>query len=194
MENNFLELCANDLADANSWEYFLNVKKQENPEIPEHEIIGISEEEYEDLKARTRNITFYIFKMKHKKLIVRIWTGAYIKFAFQYDLAEPHAEYGWVDLVDRTGRALRVQCDDNMEGRRQLFVRTNDVLEILPSKERKLIYYKTMVCGECKKCNVETNDFPKECPKFDFFNAILNKQMMEEQFFEEYFKLPEDKK
>ena len=194
MFETFLELYNKGCVDHNSWEYFLKEKSAEFPEMSEHEIIGISKEEFEDLKGRTRNIPFYSFKMKHRKTIIWIWTGAYIKFAFQYDLAEPHIEYGWVDIVDRTGKYLRVQCDDELDGQRQLIVRSIDVLEVLPTKERKLIFYKTMVCGDCEKCKRQTNDFPGDCPKYHFFNAILNKQMKDEEFFNEYFKLPEDKK
>lgn len=190
----FMDLYFKGKMKETDWEFFLREKKNENPEMYDNEIIGLTKEEFEDLKDGTRNIPFYAFKSKHRKTIIKIWTGAYIKFAYQYDLLEPHIEYGWVDIVDQTGNFLRVQCDDTYEGRRSLILRLVDVLEVLPSKERKLIFYKSMVCGTCEKCNRVTNDFPKDCPKFYFFNAILNKQIKDEEFFNEYFKLPENKK
>lgn len=189
MFETFMDLYIKGNVAPESWTYFVENTKHDNPEMQEYDIVGISKEEYEDLKANTRNIQFYAFKRKYRKTIDRIWTGAYIKFAFQYDLTEPHVEYGWVDIVDQTGKYLRVQCDDTFEGQRQLTLRSADVLEILPTKERKLIFYKTMVCGDCKICNRVTNDFPGECPQYNFFNAILNKQIKDDEFFQEYFKL-----
>lgn len=176
-----------------NWEEYVNSQKKENPDLQEHEILGVLPEEYVDLKDKTRDFNFYAFKRKNKKTLVGLWAGAYVKFAFQYDLQEPHSEYGWVDAVDRNKQFVRIQCDDTYQGGRALTVRFVDVLEVMPCKERYLIYYKTMICGICNKCGRDTNDFPGDCPKFNFFNAVLNKQKKDNEFFTEYIKL-EDKK
>lgn len=194
MFENFMELYLQGKKQADEWESFLNEEKRMMPETPDHDIIGLTKDEFIDLKEKTRNIQFFAFKLKYRKDVIHVWNGSYIKFAFQYDLSEPHFEYGWVDAIDRTGTLIRVQCDDALDGQRALTVRLVDVLEVFPAKERKLIFYKTMTCASCEKCPRQTNDFPSDCPKYDFFNAILNKQRKDEEFFNEYFKLIGEKK
>ena len=152
-------------------------------------MLGLLPEEYKDYSDGIRNLEFYIFKRKIKKTINKIWPGCYVQFAFQYDLGQPHIERGWVDVIDTKLGLVRIQCDDNMQGNRALTVRVVDIVEILPLKERYLVYYKTMVCGDCNKCNHENNDFPKECPNFNFFNALMNKQRSDRQFLEIYHRI-----
>lgn len=152
----------------------------------EHERFGLLRGEFSDYRAGTRSMSFYAFKRKYNRSIFKLWPGCYVKFAFQYDLGEPHFEFGWVDVVDTRAGLARIQCDDNYQGNRALTVKIVDIMEILPYKERPLVYYKTMVCGDCSKCRKEENSFPTDCPQFNFFNAILNKQIGDGKFMELY--------
>lgn len=163
-------------------------RDDKNQDASMHEKYGLLREEYADYKSGTRNMAFYVFKRKMPRSIYRLWPGCYVKFAFQYDLAEPHYEYGWVDVVDGRVGMVRIQCDDTYQGNRALTVRIIDVMEILPYKERPLVYYKSMICGDCALCKREENSFPENCPQFCFFNAILNKQIADNQFLSLYNK------
>ena len=194
-ESTFLELYANNQVKKEDLEEFVKACTDKYPDKPIWERVGLSEDEYYDLTHKLRDLDFYVFKRKYKRDIQKLWVGCYVKFIYQMepDTSKPHFEWGWVDVLDVKHELARLQCDDTFQGNRAVTVRTADIVEVLPLKERPLVFYKTMICGECKKCDEESDGFPRNCPKFNFFNAIKNKQKHDIEFIVEYYKLINDK-
>lgn len=181
----FLELCEKENANPEYWKEWLETNHKDN--ISPYELIGIAKEEYEDLCNGVHSIDFYLFKSKFPRHIKNVWGGCYVKYVFEIDKHEPHIEFGWVDVVNNDIGFCKVQCDDSFMGTRALTLRILDVVEILPYKERPLVYYKSMVCNECNSCDRMANELPPEsCKLFNFFNAIVNKQQADTQFINLY--------
>lgn len=194
-EPTFLELYASNQVKKEDLEEFVKAFTDKHPDKPVWEGAGLLEAEYYDLTHGLRDLNFYVFKRKHKRDIQKLWAGCYVKFLYQMepDTSKPHFEWGWIDVIDEKYGLARLQCDDSFQGNRAVTVRTMDIMEVLPLKERPLIYYKVMLCGECKKCSIEDNAFPSDCPKFNFFNAILNKQNRDREFILKYYELTSNK-
>ena len=181
----FLELCEKENINSNHWKEWLETNKKD--EVAPYDLLGILKEEYEDLCNGIHSFDFYLFKRKYPRHVKNVWGGCYVKYAFEIDAQEPHFEFGWVDVVNNEQGFCKVQCDDSFFGTRALTLRIIDIMEILPYKERPLVYYKTMVCNECNDCDRMANEFPPEsCKLYDFFNAILNKQKADNQFIKLY--------
>lgn len=143
------------------------------------ELLGLLPYEFADLSAGMRTMRFYVFKRKTPKSVFNVFPGAYVKFAFETDSSDPHFEQGWVDIVSPDKCLCRIQVDDGGEynGLRAVSLRITDVVEILPSKERPLVYYKSMICGKCNDCDRLANaEVPASCPHRDKFSIILKKQ------------------
>ena len=183
---NFIEFCnSNPDYDTKKWESW--IEDYPEKEVPDHEKLGLLKEEYEELKNKLRSMDFYIFKRKFNRSIYNLWGGCYIKFAFEIDLHEPHIEFGWVDVVSNEQGFCKIQCDDNYFGCRALTIRIIDVLEILPYKERPLIYFKTMNCGQCNLCDRASNELPPiNCPHYSLFSSIVNKQQLDNEYIKAY--------
>lgn len=175
MTMTYLEMCQSGKADPENWRKWL--KDFPDDGRPAHERLGLLPEEHDDLDRGMRSFFFYVFKRKNARSIDRIWAGCYVRYLYEYDLHDPHFEYGWVDVVNNERGFCRIQCDDSYGGNRAVTVRTIDVMDVLPLKERPLVYYKTMLCGHCNGCDRSSNDAPPaECPRFGFFSAVLSKQ------------------
>ena len=183
----FIELCKENKVDIKNWKEWLEQNSINNPNIPPYELLGINNIEYEDLLNGVHSMEFFLLKRELQKPVKNLWAGCYVKFAFEIDAFEPHFEFGWVDVVNNEKGFCKVQCDDNFFGARAITLRIMDVLEILPFKERPLLYYKTMICNDCNDCDRSSNELPPEnCKYFEFFNAILNKQLADLQFLRLY--------
>lgn len=184
----YLEMCRDGSAEPNDWKRWLDETRKEGDK--ENELLGLLPEEYEDLKNGVRGMGFYVFKRKHRRSICNLWVGCYVGYLFEYEGSDPHFERGWIDAVSNTQGFCKIQCDDCYNGGRAVTVRTIDVMEILPHKERPLIYYKTMLCGQCNKCDHSSNDEPRmDCPHFELFNAIVGKQRGDTEFLKLYDKV-----
>lgn len=185
----FMKLCQQTDTDSSLWEKWLN-SNSDKEKYKEYELLGLLPEEYEDLKNKIHTFKFYIEKRKFNRSIHNLWTGCYVKYLYDKDMTEPVSLTGWVDAISNDKRFCKIQCDDCFDGCRALNIRTMDVLEILPFKERYLIYYKTMICGNCNDCDRVSNDMPPlNCKHYEFFNAIVNKQKADKQFLELYQKV-----
>lgn len=183
--NHYIEMCMKGDAEPKDWKAWLEQNRKEGDK--DNELLGLLPEEYEDLSKGIRSFGFYVFKRGFSRSIHNLWGGCYVKYLFEYDGHEPHFEYGWVDAVSNQQGFCKIQCDDDFNGGRAITVRIIDVMEILPHKERPLIYYKTMMCGQCSKCDHSSNEEPKiDCPHYEFMSAILNKQKGDEQFIKLY--------
>ena len=181
----YIEMCMKKEAEPKDWKAWLEQNKKE--EDKDNELLGLLPEEYEDLSKEVRSFQFYVFKRSFTRSIFNLWGGCYVKYLFEYNGCEPHVECGWVDAVSNTQGFCKIQCDDDFQGGRAVTVRIIDVMEVLPHKERPLIYYKTMLCGQCNKCDHSSNEEPKiDCPHYEFMNAILNKQKGDDKFIELY--------
>ena len=181
----YIEMCMKGEAEPKGWKEWLEQNRKEGDK--DNELLGLLPEEYEDLSKHVRSFQFYVFKRGFTRSIFNLWGGCYVKYLFEYNGCEPHAECGWVDAVSNTQGFCKIQCDDDFNGGRAVTVRIIDVMEVLPHKERPLIYYKTMLCGQCNKCDHSSNEEPKiDCPHYEFMNAILNKQKGDEKFIELY--------
>lgn len=181
----YVEMCKSGNAQPENWKKWLEENK--DTETPKNELLGLLPEEYDDLDKGIRSFEFYAFKKKHTRSIFNLWTGCYVGYLFEYDGNEPHFEAGWVDLVSTSQGLCKIQCDDTYNGNRAVTVRIIDVMEILPHKERPLVYYKTMMCGQCNKCDHSSNEEPKiDCPHYDFMSAILHKQKGDLEFLKLY--------
>lgn len=181
----FLQLCMNTDTLPKHWKSWLN----DNPDkvtLP-NELLGLLKQEYDDLINERRSFDFFIFKRKQQQQINQLWAGCYIKFAYESDLHNAHYEYGWVDVVSNEQGFCKVQCDDSYQGNRAVTIRIMDIIEILPFKERPLLYYKTMLCGDCDECDRTQSTLPPEtCKLYEFYNAIINKQFADNDFIKLY--------
>ena len=183
---NFIQFCEkNKDYKPENWNEWLEA----NPDkiTPKNELLGLLKEEYDDLEKKIRSMNFYIFKRKFRRSIFHLWGGCYVKFLMEIDLDNPHVEYGWVDIVSNEQGFCKIQCDDSYNGGRAVTIRIIDVIEILPFKERPLVYFKTMICGDCNDCDRLSNkEPPYTCKHFSFFNIILNKQKVDQNFIKTY--------
>lgn len=190
----FIEICQNDKSIQP--EYWSDWLKEVNSVLnkPNYQLLGLQEEQYQDLINKKRTMTFFIFKKQQKRLIDKLWTGCYVKFVYENDCARnPHFQRGWIDVIDNKTKLCKIQCDDSFNGMRALILNISDIIQILPYKERPLIYYKTMICGDCNDCDRASNEINQEsCPHFYFFNAIISKQQMDNTFISSYEKIKEE--
>lgn len=176
----YAEMCGSGSADPEKWKAWLEDTGQTGSPA---EALGLLPEEYADLSGGLRSMGFYVFKKKYARSIFRLWAGCYVKYLFEHDLHEPHFEYGWVDVVNNDQGFCKIQCDDSFNGNRAVTVRIIDVMEVLPLKERPLVYYKTMICGQCNKCDrIAAEPPPMGCPHSRFLNALLSKSSGDSEF------------
>lgn len=183
MEKDFLTLCVEGVENPQNWERWLS-DRGPSDENRKAELLGLSQEEFDDLNQKMRSMNFYVFKRKNPRSSFRVFPGAYVRFAFEHELQNPHFEMGWVDLVEPHRGFCRIQVDDegDFNGSRAITLRIADVMEILPMKERPLVYYKSMVCGKCNDCDRMRNaDVPTTCPHFDFMRLVLKKQKADKE-------------
>lgn len=181
----YLEMCKEGSVEPKDWKRWLDETKKDGDR--ENELLGLLPEEYEDLKNGVRTMAFYVFKRRHLRSIHNIWGGCYVRYLFEYEGSEPHFETGWVDAVSNSQGFCKIQCDDEFSGGRAVTVRTIDVMEILPHKERPMVYYKTMVCGQCDKCDHMANEEPRgDCPNYQLMNALWHKQKGDAEFIKLY--------
>lgn len=188
MTMTYIDMCRNGSADQKDWKKWLDENKKDGDR--DNELLGLLQEECDDLMNGIRSMGFYVFKSRFVRSIRNIWTGCYVRYLFEYDGHEPHFEIGWVDAVNNQKGFCKIQCDDCYNGNRAVTIRTIDVMEILPHKERPLVYYKTMMCGDCYRCDHSSNEVPaQDCPNHEFMNAILGKQKGDSEFIRLYDKV-----
>ena len=184
--DDFRSMCLSGRAEPEHWEKWL--KDFPEDARPAYERLGLVKEEYEDLSAGRRTFDFYVMKRRHGRSIYSLWTGCYVKYLFEPDPHNPRYEYGWVDAVNASTGYCRIQCDDMYHGMRVVLVRIIDVMEILPMKERPLVYYKTMICGDCHGCDrASDREPPAECPFGAFLSACKSKAEGDAEFLRMYF-------
>ncbi len=176
----FLELCLQGKASSENWEKYVNENITQH--ISPYELLGVSEQDFAKLIQRQHTFEYYVIRCQICKKVKCVWPGAYIAFLVEHD-SRPHLEFGWVDVIDTKGKLCKVQCDDNFHGMRAFVISIDDISAILPCKERPLVYYKTMLCNECNKCDRSSNEsVPDFCAHKAFFDAILDKQLADAQF------------
>ena len=183
--DNFMAMCLAGQAEPEHWEKWL----KDFPEDmrPSDERLGLVRQEYEDLQAGRRSMGFFVMKRRYARRIFNIWSGCYVKYLFETEQHEPRVEFGWVDAVNPGNGYCRIQCDVSFNGMRTVTIRCMDIVEILPMKERPLVYYKTMVCGDCQKCDRTSGELPPlECPSYAFLSACLDKSESDRAFMRLY--------
>lgn len=182
----FFQFCeANPDFNVELWKQWLNYQKDSNES--DHVKMGMMQIQYKDLVDGKHSIYFYVEKYKYIRSVFNVWTGCYVKYLFEHNNKEISMERGWVDQVNPNTGFCRIQCDDGYMGGRAVIIRTVDIMEILPCKERFLIYYKTMLCGTCNQCDRASNEeVPISCRLFNFFNSIKNKQVGDQQYIQYY--------
>lgn len=180
----FVDMVACGKADAEAWREFCASLPSVEPEVA----LGLTKGEYEDLENGTRSMQFQAMKYRDGRMLgERLWAGCYVKYAFESDCANPHYEYGWVDVVSNQQGVAKIQCDDSFGGGRAVTVRICDVMEVLPMKERPLLYYKTMLCGECNACDRMSDELPPEgCRIAGFIGAVKDKKECDSVFHKIY--------
>ena len=141
------------------------------------EYLGVSESDLEDLNNNHsfRFVAFRTFYRKH--LLERVFSGAYVQFVSECEYQQPRLEYGWVDFFNRENKTVDVHCDDNYQGNRALTINLRDIVQLLPTKERPNIFFKAMLCQECKDCSKDSGEFIEDCPFFGLFTAIKENRL-----------------
>ena len=186
MQETFLELCLQGKAIPEDWESYVN--KNVSQETKPHELLGIGESDFAKLMQKQHTFEFFVMRRKIGCKLKRVWPGTYVSFIVEHD-NKPHIEFGWVDVIDVAGRLCKVQCDDSFHGMRAFVITIDDIVAILPFKERPLVFYKTVLCEDCNRCDRSANEaVPSNCPHERFFNAILDKQVADAQFLVIYTK------
>jgi len=188
-EETFLSRCVGGELVAEEWRGWLEKAKRLEPDAADAALLGLDEAEFQDLGAGIRTMDFYALKRRDYPDggMRRIWGGCYARYLFESDPHNPEYQAGWVDLVDNEHGFARIQCDDEFDGARAVTVRVGDIVEILPNKERPLVYYKTMACGECNKCDHSSNaPVPEGCHLKVFFDAVLAHQGIDRDFQQYY--------
>ena len=185
MEKTFVSMCQDGEAEPADWRKWLDMR--EDKSVPEKDSLGLLDQEYDDLTKNLRSMEFYVTKKKSVRFITKLWPGCYVRYLFEVNPGQPNWEFGWVDAVDAKQVFCKIQCDDNFNGMRAVTVRIIDVMQVLPYKERPLVYYKTMMCGNCNQCDRSANEKPPQsCPYSNFFNALLAKQIGDQKFISLY--------
>lgn len=191
MNKTYIEMCLNGEAEPCNWEKWLDYMKIDP--LRRWDCLGITMQEYDDLSNKKRSFDFYVFKSKHQRVLKRLWAGCYVKYVFEIDCHDPHFEFGWVDMVSLDNEYCKIQCDDSFNGGRAVIIRVTDVMEVFPLKERFLVYYKTMICGDCNGCDRMSNELPPdECPYYNFFNACVAKAKGDAQLLSLMFSRPNE--
>lgn len=187
MSNTYLGMCLSGEAEPCNWKKWLDDMKID--QLLRWSALGISRGAYDDLVAGERSFDFHVFKARHGRMLKRLWPGCYVKYAFESDCANARFEFGWVDMVGVDGEYCKIQCDDSFNGSRAVVIRVEDVMEVFPLKERPLVYYKTMICGDCNGCDRMANELPPdECMHYDFFSACVAKAKGDSQLLSLMFK------
>lgn len=146
------------------------------------EYIGVTEYDIHDLLEVRHSFEFIFLRCIHRKhSLDRVFPGIYVQFIAEYDDMRPHFEYGWIDSFDEKKQSARLQCDDTCSGNRSLEINIRDILQILPTKERPNIFFKAMLCKECKDCSHESGEFIEECPFFSLFSSIKRNRIQSRQ-------------
>lgn len=181
----YIEMCLSGMASPGNWEKWLADTKDDTR--PDAEKLGLAKEEHDDLVGKMRSMDFYVKKRGIPRALTHLWTGCYVRFLYEYDLKNPHLECGWVDIVNDERGFCKIQCDDGFDGGRAVVVRVGDVMEVLPLKERPLLYYKTMLCGECNGCDrMSSAEPPQDCRIYGLLNAINSKRSGDAKFISLY--------
>lgn len=137
------------------------------------EFFGVTEKELHSVRNGEHSFRFVAFRyLKRKHLLKRVFPGAYVQFAVEYDLGQPHLEYGWVDRFDFQNNQVAIQCDDSYFGNRLIEIEIEDILRLLPTKERPNIFFKAMLCQDCKDCPHDSGEFVPECAFYNLFSDI----------------------
>lgn len=137
------------------------------------EYMGITETELTELQEGVHSFEFIACRYFHRKhLLERVFPGAYLQFIAEYEEFPPHLEYGWADRFDAEKRRVEIQCDDSYCGNRSLEIGLEDIVRLLPTKERPNVFFKAMLCRECRDCSRESGEFVENCPFHSLFLDI----------------------
>lgn len=141
------------------------------------EYLGVAEDDLEDLENQ-HSFSFIVCRTFYRKhLLDRVFPGVYVQFIVEYDLQAPHREYGWVDAFDKEKKTVDIQCDDSYYGNRSMTINIRDIVQVLPTKERPNIFFKAMLCKECKNCSKDSGEFIEECPFYGLFSKIKENRL-----------------
>lgn len=170
---NFLELVASGKEPPEAFQsYWMRYEiDPEGRSAPEY--FGITEQELRDVRGGARSFRFIALRyLKRRHLLTKVLPGTYVQFITEHESAGPCLEYGWVDrFIGEKGVAV-IQCDDCYFGNRSVEIGIEDVLRILPSKERPNVFYKSMLCGECRDCSRHSGEFVSSCPFYGLFKDM----------------------
>lgn len=146
------------------------------------ENMGIKEHELEMVLNGSHSFLFIAYRLIHKKHNLDfVLPGAYVQFAVEYSNFPSHIEYGWVDKFNSETKRVELQCDDNNEGKRSIEIDLEDITQLLPLKERPNIYYKAMLCKNCKDCNRESGEFIENCSFYPLFSEMKENRVKSNQ-------------
>lgn len=189
MNESLFELVIKGKESPDSYEKYLELWKSSDKKKSLSEYLGVSENDVKDLEDG-RSFRFIVFRAIHKKHnLDKIFPGAYIQFVNEYGLSDPILEYGWVDKFEKETKTVSIQCDDAYYGNRAVSIKLNDILQILPMKERPNIFYKAMLCKGCNICSHEVSDFTENCPFYDLFTSIKQNRLDSKSRIKEYLNL-----
>ena len=170
---NFLELVITGKETPEAfYRYFMQWEIDHEGKTAE-EFFGIKENELQNIRSGVHSFRFIAFRyLKRKHLLKRVFPGTYVQFVIEYDLGQPHIEYGWVDQFDTQSNKVAIQCDDSYFGNRSIEIELEDILRVLPTKERPNIFFKAMLCQDCKDCSHDSGEFMKDCAFYCLFSDI----------------------
>lgn len=170
---NFLELVASGKEEPESFpRYWMQFEIDPEGKTAE-EYFGVTEEELSSVRNGEHSFRFIALRyIKRKHLLRNVFPGTYVQFIVEYEPGCVRPEYGWVDAFDKKTRIVTIQCDDSNFGNRAIDISLEDVIRVLPSKERPNIFFKAMLCQDCRNCPHESSEFSEGCPFFQLFLDI----------------------
>ena len=178
MDKTLFEKVVRGEESPNAFERYVTIWEEDNEGKTLSEYIGIPEDEIEEIKKGNHTFLFFVLrKVRRKQLLEVVFPGCYVQFAIEYPEMRAHLEYGWVDVFDEKNKEVHIQCDDNFYGTRVVVIKIEDITQILPTKERPNVFYKAMLCGDCKKCENNYGEFIKDCPFYELFKTLKQNRL-----------------
>lgn len=177
MNETLLNLVLTGKESANAYPSYVEQWDIDNQGKTLADYLGVSEEDIEDLNNH-HSFAFIAYRIYHRKhLLDKIYPGTYVQFVVEYDDQIPHKEYAWVDSFNKEDKTVDVQCDDSFYGNRSLTINLRDIIQVLPTKERPNIFFKAMLCKDCKNCSKESGEFIEDCAFYSLFTKIKQNRL-----------------